>query len=1299
MSVRLTALCACLLATTTVVAQERAYFEMTVSNGHAVGVYDAQDGKLTELWDHPYAAYSPEEQSADLLFDAFYGVRVGDEGTWLTDVAVQSAEYQPGTGVVRAVRTLGDLRIEEYIFSSFTWGGNGVAHLLRVENTGVRATGPLSVYALNNFHMRQGIDPDPRREESVRWDGAVLTEFAPGTDRYVHTIPFPAPTHYGATPDNPYALLPAALDLPDRLPNGPVHDLVTGLQWRIGDEADGLAPGAAGWVGVVHSVGGPTPPEALRAAIPAGRHAQTVADEVAEWQSWRATATLPEGAEDQLRLAALSQVWLRMGQVQETRPGAQGQLLAALRPGMWNISWVRDAAYGIVALARVGHHTEARDALRFMLDGRTGAYSEYVGRDHLLSVTRYYGNGLEESDPNEDGPNVEFDNFGLFLWAFVEYVETSGDTAFLDTHRAAIDDGVADVIVGLIDAQLGLLAPDSSIWERHWNGKQERFAYSSIVCAHGLVRYGKLVANEDYVAAGRTIAGGVAANLPDETGALASSYEQLQRGEPHLDVAAVEAINFVLVDDATADATLDALAALRKPWGGYARNDDGDWYDEQEWVFADLRLAIALRKRGRADEADALVRRVTEVSLRNGGVIAELYGDENGAYVGSHPMIGFGAGLYLLALRDAAGLDVVEPEPDPEPEPEPEPEPQPEPEPEPAPEPLPEPEPDAGSEPGPEPSPETESDAGDALHDMGTDLPKTPEGPEACGCQTAAPVRGHWTLLFVVVALGLLGALRTAARGGFPAWVRFPGWAAGSADTDTRRGRRQRGRDGRLARAVGTFRRGATAHLVGLAICSTLLSACTQTRTPNPVPARPLADQVLYFAMVDRFDDGDATNNQGVDKGAKGAFHGGDLTGLTRRLDHLAELGITTLWITSVTHQVAEPVTGAGFPDWAYHGYWAEDFTGVDPRFGTAEQLDTFLTEAHARGIEVILDVVVNHAGYGSSFADSPYWTRAPHNGTCPAQEEATELTQCLFGLPDFRTENPEVAAALVRWHLEWVRLYPFDGFRLDTVKHVEPQIFAELHTEAARVARDEYGKQDFLVVGEHWGARPGDDATRALVEAGAVDTLFDFSFHGLAEGFLTGRMRAEAAGHHLATRHEATGPPMVHFLDSHDVPTFRFRLHAEGLDQRYPLAAVLQMTIAGIPQVTWGNEVGRMGGEWPHNRSDMPWDALESAEGKAIFRVWRELIALRNAEADLRGAAFEVVQAETTDTGAVLAYRRGRFLVVLGVGQAPPLRATIAQTSASARFHTGSPWSPTFSDGALTGAVPTDSAAIFEIH
>jgi pullulanase/glycogen debranching enzyme len=145
-----------------------------------------------------------------------------------------------------------------------------------------------------------------------------------------------------------------------------------------------------------------------------------------------------------------------------------------------------------------------------------------------------------------------------------------------------------------------------------------------------------------------------------------------------------------------------------------------------------------------------------------------------------------------------------------------------------------------------------------------------------------------------------------------------------------------------------------------------LLSSCASAPPRKPsapvarlaapvvvAPQRDWADAVIYFAITDRFADGDPTNDVGVDRAAKGTFHGGDVKGLIEQLDGIAALGATAIWITPVVKNIDGFVSGAGFPDWAYHGYWADDFTRLDPRFGTEEDLKTLVAECHRRGIKV----------------------------------------------------------------------------------------------------------------------------------------------------------------------------------------------------------------------------------------------------------------------------------------------------------------------------------------------------------
>jgi alpha-amylase len=114
--------------------------------------------------------------------------------------------------------------------------------------------------------------------------------------------------------------------------------------------------------------------------------------------------------------------------------------------------------------------------------------------------------------------------------------------------------------------------------------------------------------------------------------------------------------------------------------------------------------------------------------------------------------------------------------------------------------------------------------------------------------------------------------------------------------------------------------------------------ACAHPAPPSAAPAparieRPWTDEILYFVLVDRFANGDPSNDVAVDRTARGAFHGGDLAGLTAHLDEIASLGVTAIWVNPLVDNIDGFVTGAGFPDWAYHGYWADDLTILDRMF------------------------------------------------------------------------------------------------------------------------------------------------------------------------------------------------------------------------------------------------------------------------------------------------------------------------------------------------------------------------------
>lgn len=392
-----------------------------------------------------------------------------------------------------------------------------------------------------------------------------------------------------------------------------------GPRWELAD----LGVGETRWVGVRLTPGGHEEIEAPQALLE---------QELTAWEAWRVPP--PPGLSPmERRVWRQSESVLRMAQVRAPAP-AGGAILASLPPGMWWIAWVRDMAYAVAALAQAGHAVEARAGVEFWVGAEAGRYREYVGVDYPVSVTRYFGDGGEESDFNEDGPNIEFDGFGLAIWA---------------AHVAGSDalDGGADTLISLIDPDTGLVSADSSIWEVHWNGRQKRFAYTSIVAARGMCDAGR---PDD----ARSLRDAIVRHLVADDGGLAQSYEELTGGLGSVDAAVLEAINFGLVDPggALANATVERLrATLTPPHGaGLMRNDDGGGYDRQEWVFIGLRLAVALRRMGRSDEADAVLDRFTLYADANHGLHAELLHESAATYRGAVPMVGFGAGAWQLAI-------------------------------------------------------------------------------------------------------------------------------------------------------------------------------------------------------------------------------------------------------------------------------------------------------------------------------------------------------------------------------------------------------------------------------------------------------------------------------------------------------------------------------------------------------------------------------------------------------------------------------------------------------------------------
>ncbi|MCS0636266.1 pullulanase-type alpha-1,6-glucosidase [Streptomyces sp. LP05-1] len=427
-------------------------------------------------------------------------------------------------------------------------------------------------------------------------------------------------------------------------------------------------------------------------------------------------------------------------------------------------------------------------------------------------------------------------------------------------------------------------------------------------------------------------------------------------------------------------------------------------------------------------------------------------------------------------------------------------------------------------------------------------------------------------------------------------------------------------------------------------------------------PARhDLTREQFYFLLPDRFANGDRANDlgglagsrlsTGYDPTDKGFYQGGDLRGITERLDYIKGLGTTAIWLAPVFKN--QPVQGTGADASAgYHGYWITDFTQVDPHFGSNAELTRLIDKAHAKGMKVFFDVITNHTadvidhrdpgggkttdylakgafpylgrdgvpfddgdhaqpGSGSrpfprtgpgafpripvvppgrEHAKVPDWLNDPamyHNrgDSTFAGESATQGD--FAGLDDLWTERPEVVAGMERVYQRWVKDFAVDGFRIDTVKHVNTEFWTQWATALDAYAAKR-GRPDFFMFGEVYSADPA--VTAPYVTRGRLDATLDFPFQDAARSYASrggppGKLAGLFAQDHRYTTDKANAYESVTFLGNHDMGRFGAFLRQDnpGADEaellrRYRLANELMFLGRGNPVVYYGDEQGFTG-------------------------------------------------------------------------------------------------------------------------
>lgn len=467
--------------------------------------------------------------------------------------------------------------------------------------------------------------------------------------------------------------------------------------------------------------------------------------------------------------------------------------------------------------------------------------------------------------------------------------------------------------------------------------------------------------------------------------------------------------------------------------------------------------------------------------------------------------------------------------------------------------------------------------------------------------------------------------------------------------------------------------------LVVLSILS-LFTGCKKTQKKQQAPPTIVQETTkkeapfvweganVYFLLTDRFNNGNPNNDVNFDRteetGVLRGFEGGDIVGITQKIEegYFTDLGINAIWFTPVVEQIHGATDEGTGNTYGYHGYWAKDWTSVDPNFGTKKDLENLVKTAHKHGIRILLDVVLNHTGPVTEkdpvWPDD--WVRTGPNCEFTTYENTTACT-LVENLPDILTESdtavelPDALLAkwkkegrlskeldelqlffertgyprapryyIIKWLTDYINDLGIDGFRVDTVKHVNENAWTDLYTEASYAFETWKKKhQDqilddnpFYMVGEVYnyevsGGREFDFGNKKV----------DFFDHGF-KSLINFELKNDADNNYetifkkynklLNTK--LKGKSVLNYLTSHDdgAPYDKDRT------KPYRSANVLLLT-PGASQVYYGDETARSltieGTQGDATlRSFMNWEDLDSIpETQKIHEHWQKLGRFRN--------------------------------------------------------------------------------------
>lgn len=355
---------------------------------------------------------------------------------------------------------------------------------------------------------------------------------------------------------------------------------------------------------------------------------------------------------------------------------------------------------------------------------------------------------------------------------------------------------------------------------------------------------------------------------------------------------------------------------------------------------------------------------------------------------------------------------------------------------------------------------------------------------------------------------------------------------------------------------------------------------------------------VERFAMGNRNKDTSYINMEWGQIPDSKSFAGGDIKGITEKLDYLEELGITALYLTPIFESVSN------------HKYDTINYMKIDPHFGTEEDFKELVKLAHRKGIRIVLDAVFNHCSMQmEQFRDviqngkkSPYYDWFLIDGDYPDPENANyECFAACSYMPKINTANRSAQDFLLQIACYWIREYDIDGWRLDVSDEVSHEFWRRFRHAVKRE------KEDCVIIGENWH-----DAYPYL-RGDQYDSIMNYSFTKacldyFAKGRFSAKQMAEKLNSNLMRNTEQVNRMMLNLLDTHD--THRFFTETKKDKDKLLAAVALEMVFPGAPSIYYGTEICMEGGYDPDSRRCFDWD--ESHWDKKVMETIRRLTALR---------------------------------------------------------------------------------------